>query len=77
MTDFPLIKGLQNPEKDEKTPLPRGIKYAKFDVIVENEEMTVHVPEREAAGFEQEIAKAELSRYDFKQILRKYRGVRG
>ena len=77
MSDFPLIKSLENPNPDNKTPLPRGLKYAEMKVIVENEEHTVHVPEREAMKFRGEIEGKQLSDHDFKQLLRKYRGVRG
>ena len=76
MEDFPLIKSLQ--EKDDKTPLPRGHKYVEYEVIVEGEKMTVHIPEKESATFEEALGGSErMDKYSFSKIMRSVRGIRG
>lgn len=79
MTDFSLIKSLQSTEN--KTKLPPGHKYVKLNVIVENENITVHIPEKEAKSFETEYKllseQGYFNKYLFNKAMRMFRGIRG
>lgn len=79
MTDYSLIKSLQNPKLDDKTPLPPGRKYTEMKVIVEGEERTIFIPSREHPNVLQDenIDIENLTYERFKELLRKYRGIRG
>ena len=76
MSTFELLKSLQNPPKDKKV-LPRGIKYAEHTVIVETQEVLVHVPSREAEAFISESKDKDFSLSEFNKLMRKFRGIRG
>ena len=77
MAEFPLIKSLQTP--DDKTPLPKGHKYTKHDVVVEGENITVNIPEKESNRFQSFIEESggDLDKYNFNKIMRDLRGIRG
>lgn len=76
MSDFPLIQSLQ--EKNDKTALPKGHLYEKLAVVVENEEIIVHIPKREIENFSTMCNEGEtLDKYTFNKIMRKVRGIRG
>ena len=76
MSDFPLIKSLQT--KNEKTPLPSGRQYTKFKVVVEGEEMIVHIPVKESKKFEAILEGSDnMDKYNFNEIMRDLRGIRG
>lgn len=78
MSDYNLIKQLQNPETDVKMSLPKGIKYEQFTVMTENKEVVVHIPSREKENFEQILAEnSNFSKNEFSTLLRRVRGVRG
>jgi len=79
MTKFPLIHKFENPEKGDKTPLPRGIKYQEYELPYLNESITVFVPLKESKAFEAEVSKIEreLDRGALKRLLHKFRGIRG
>lgn len=76
MSDFSLIRSLQ--EKDNKTPLPRGHKYTQYEIVVEKEKLTVHIPIKEAETFENAVGNTEnMDKYNFSKIMRQVRGIRG
>lgn len=78
MTDFPLIRKLQNPDEDNKTPLPRGLKYKQFEVLVDSEKVIYNIPAREAERFETFLESADAtSKYNLMQMIREVRGIRG
>jgi len=81
--NFPLLRQLGDLEKNPagESPLPKGIKYDKKQIIVENEEIEVFIPARESAAFDQAIQAIQengkyIHRHEFGVIMRKYRGVR-
>ena len=76
MDRYPLIKSLQ--DKTDKTPLPKGHTYVEYKVVIENEEIIVNIPTKEADAFEATLEATDgINKYDFKQIMRKFRGIRG
>ena len=76
MKDFPLIRSLQ--DKSDKTPLPKGHKYAEYEVTVEGETMTVNIPVNETEAFESALEETDLmDKYSFNRIMREVRGIRG
>ena len=76
MSKYPFIQSLQ--AKNDKTELPRGHKYSKFEVVVEGEKVTVHIPKSESETFLTEIeALEEVDKYHFNKIMREVRGIRG
>lgn len=78
--DFPLLRQLHHPQKadEDNSPLPKGIKYQERTVIVENVEVEIFIPSREAASFDQTIREFDkpLDKHEFNTLLRKYRGIR-
>ena len=78
MTEYSLIKQLQNPKKVEKTPLPKGINYSKQTVIVEGKEKVVNIPSKEIERFKFMIEEngPKISTSVFNHILREVRGIR-
>lgn len=73
---FNLLERLTK-ESTEENPLPKGFKYKEYAVVVENKKEKVFIPERESRNFEEELSPIKyLDRDDFKDILRKYRGIR-
>ena len=79
MTDFSLIKQLNSSsEENEKTPLPKGLPYQQYEVVVENASKIVNIPLKETKTFEQMLSKfTNLTAEDLNKILRKVRGIRG
>jgi len=79
MTKFPLIHKFENPDKEDHTPLPRGIKYQEYELPYLSESITVFVPLKESEAFETEVSKIEreLDRDTLKRLLHKFRGIRG
>ena len=78
MAKFALLEEFQNPNRDDKTPLPRGIKYQGYEVSLYGEPVTVFIPLKEAAAFEQAMPDQDtLNRDQLKRLLRKFRGIRG
>ncbi len=78
MSKFSLIKQLQNPTSVEKPLLPRGIQYQEYVIEPKDGNMTVFIPLREAAAFEEAIQEhAILFRSDVRTLLRTHRGIIG
>jgi hypothetical protein len=78
MTKFALIEEFQNPNTDDKTPLPRGLKYQEYELSLYGEPITVFVPLKESAAFEQAMPKRDtFNRRELKHLLHKFRGIRG
>lgn len=78
MSEFSLIKQLQNPATEEKPLLPRGIEYQEYVVEPREGSMTVFVPLRETEAFEEAIkGHAVLLRSDVRDLLRTHRGIIG
>ncbi len=78
MSNFSLIKQLQNPPKQEKSLLPEGIKYQEYVVQPKDGDMTVFIPLREAEAFEVAVGEIDtLLRADVRTLLRNHRGIIG
>lgn len=79
MSKYGLIKQLENPVKDDKTQLPKGIEYRQKTVIVEGEERLVNIPAKEVGEFDRLITEAghKISATTFNKIMREVRGIRG
>jgi hypothetical protein len=78
MSEYSLIKQLQNPATEEKPLLPRGIKYQEYVVEPQEGDMTVFIPLRETEAFEAAIKEeAVLLRSDVRRLLRAHRGIIG
>ncbi len=79
MSEFPLIKSLQTDKN--KTELPPGHKYTEIDVVVENESLTVFIPNKEVELFQNEYKQLKeegyWDKYSFNKTMRKVRGIRG
>jgi len=79
MVGFSLLQKIKQDLQDPPKP-PSGIQYQQYDVIVENENITVNIPLRETQNFETHLLKLgtdTISRKLMKQMLRKYRGTQG
>ncbi len=78
MSEYSLIKQLQNPATEEKPLLPRGVKYQEYVVEPQEGDMTVFIPLRETEAFEAAIKEeAVLLRSDVRRLLRAHRGIIG
>lgn len=76
MSDFPLIKQMINPEEQKKSMLPEGVPYQRFNVRVDGDEKTIHIPLREAQAFKDRIAEEEkITKRILRSILREFRGI--
>lgn len=77
MSEYDLLRSLQ--EKPEKTPLPPGKKYLEKSVVVEGEAIAIHIPAREEENFARYIDENNgfFDKYDFNQMMRELRGIRG
>ncbi len=76
MSQFELLKQIQNPEMVKQSPLPKGIKYDEQKAIVEGKESVVFVPHREAENFKTLTEGKDLTLREFNQIMRDVRGIR-
>ncbi len=78
MAKFDLLQQLQNPKTDDKTPLPKGVKYDQHEVVLEGETVLVYIPRRESEKFLEKVEeKPEMTRHNFNALLREVRGIRG
>ncbi len=78
MTEFALIEEFQNPNTNDKTPLPKGLKYQEYELSLHGEPVTVFVPLKESAAFEQAMPDQDtFNRNELKRLLHKFRGIRG
>jgi hypothetical protein len=80
MTDYSLIKSLQEPKEAKTQPLlPEGIKYDEYEVeTYDSGTITVHVPLSEASAFEQSLISCDvIIRSDIRNLMRKHRGIIG
>lgn len=76
MSNFPLIRSLQTPNK--VNPLPKGHKYSEYNVVVEGENKKVYIPISEGERFQKELETVdEMDKYYFNRIMRDVRGIRG
>ena len=77
MSDFPLLKQLNDPPEEPLKPtLPEGVPYQRFNVRVDGAEKTIHIPLREAEAFKQRIAEEEkITKRIFRTIIREFRGI--
>jgi hypothetical protein len=78
MSEYSLIKQLQNPPTEEKPRLPRGLDYQEYVVEPQEGNMTVFIPIRETEAFEEAIKEhTVLLRSDVRRLLRAHRGIIG
>lgn len=79
MSDFSLIKQLDEGEKESARILPDGIEYQQYELIVDGNERVVNIPVRECEKFEQVVTEMTepLNRKTLKMLLREFRGIRG
>ena len=78
MSNYSLIKQLQSGPTEEKSLLPKGIKYQEQTVRPKEGDMTVFIPIREAEAFQSAINDIDiLLRADVRTLLRNHRGIIG
>lgn len=78
MSNFSLIKQLQQGPSADEQRLPKGIEYQEYQVEPKDGTMTVFIPLREADAFEQSLKEIDiLLRSDVRDLLRKHRGIIG
>ena len=78
MSNFSLIKQLQQGPSTEKQCLPKGIKYQEYEIEPKDGTMTVFIPLKEAEAFEQALQEINiLLRSDVRNLLRAHRGIIG
>lgn len=77
MSDYNLIQSLQT--KPEKTPLPPGKKYSEHVVVVEGNDVKIHIPTREEENLTRYINENQgvFDKYNFNKMMRDLRGIRG
>lgn len=78
MSNFSLIKQLQNPTAEDEPRLPKGIRYQEYEIEPKDGTMTVFIPLKEAEAFEESLMEFNiLLRADVRSLLRKHRGIMG
>jgi hypothetical protein len=81
MEKFALFSDIINPKKPTTADVPqvKGIKYQQYEVEVEGKNVTVSIPLKESANFEQHLMSFTkgLTTEDLRLTLRQFRGIRG
>jgi len=76
MSNYSLIKQLQE-TPTETNLLPEGVEYTQFTVNVNNNDVVVNIPLREAEDFESRIAEdKKYTQIKFRSLMREFRGIR-
>lgn len=77
MTRFSLIKHLEE-HANNTSPMKNNIKYQRYILEVDNNDVHINIPIRESIAFETYVAEltSKLNSDSLRSLLRKYRGTR-
>ena len=77
MSEYSLLKNLEQEAVEASKPKGTGITYQRYDLPVGDKEQGVLIPVRECDNFETSLEDVEeLNEKDLKTLLRKHRGLR-